>query len=90
MNERRQPPLRRVTLTRNNPERLENEQRESPRFRVSASVRFLRAATDGPKVIDGDALKVSLRGMRVVLNQPIHKNEQLLVATTGLIATPCC
>ena len=79
MNDRRQPPLRRFTLTRINPERREIERRESPRFPVSASVRFLRAAADGPEVIDGDVIEASLTGMRVVLDQPVRKNEQLLV-----------
>ena len=79
MNDRRQPPLRRFTLTRINPERREEERRESLRFPVSASVRFLRAADDGPEVIDGEVLEASLTGMRVVLDQAVRKNEQLLV-----------
>ena len=79
MNDRRQPPLRRFTLTRINPERREIERRDAPRFPVSASVRFLRAAADGPEVIDGDVIEASLTGMRVVLDQPVRKNEQLLV-----------
>ncbi len=83
MNDRRQPPLRRFTLTRINPERREDERRDSTRFPVSASVRFLRAATDGPEVIDGDVLEASLTGMRVVLDQPVRKNEQLLVEVSS-------
>lgn len=79
MNERRQPPLRRFTFTRMNPERRDTERRDSPRFPVTASVRFLRAAPDGPDVIDGDVMEASLTGMRVVLEQPVIKNEQLLV-----------
>lgn len=79
MNDRRQPPLRRFTLTRINPERREEERRDSPRFPVLASVRFLRATADGPEVIDGEVLEASLTGMRVVLDQPVRKNEQLLV-----------
>lgn len=79
MNDRRQPPLRRFTLTQFNPERREIERRDSPRFPVSASVRFLRTTDDGPEVIDGDVIEASLTGMRVVVDQPVRKNEQLLV-----------
>lgn len=79
MNDRRQPPLRRFTLTRINPERREVERRDSPRFSASAAVRFLRATADGPEVIDGEVMDASLTGMRVILDQPIRKNEQLLV-----------
>jgi hypothetical protein len=79
MNDRRQPPLRRFTFARINPERREIERRESPRFPVSASVRFLRTTGDGPEVIDGDVIEASLTGMRVVLDKPVRKNEQLLV-----------
>ena len=83
MNERRQPPLRRFTFARLNPERRETERRDSPRFPVTAGVRFLRAADDGPDVIDGDVMEASLTGMRVVLDQPVRKNEQLLVEVTS-------
>ena len=83
MNDRRQPPLRRFTLTRINPERREDERRESPRFPVAASVRFLRATDDGPEVIDGDVMEASLTGMRVILDQPVRKNEQLLVEVSS-------
>ena len=83
MNDRRQPPLRRFTLSRINPERRENERRDSPRFPVSAAVRFLRATADGPEVVDGEVLEASLTGMRVVLNQPVRRNEQLLVEVTS-------
>ncbi len=83
MNDRRQPPLRRFTLTRINPERREVERRESPRFPVSASVRFLRATDGSPEVIDGDVIEASLTGMRVVLDKPVRKNEQLLVEVTS-------
>lgn len=83
MNDRRQPPLRRFTLTRINPERREDERRESPRFPVSASVRFLRATDDGPEVIDGDVMEASLTGMRVILDKPVRKNEQLLVEVSS-------
>lgn len=83
MNDRRQPPLRRFTLTRINPERREEERRDSPRFPVAASVRFLRATADSPEVIDGEVLEASLTGMRVVLDQPVRKNEQLLVEVSS-------
>ena len=83
MNDRRQPPLRRFTLTRINPERREIERRDSPRFPVSAGVRFLRTAADFPEVIDGDVIEASLTGMRVVLERPVRKNEQLLVEVTS-------
>lgn len=83
MNDRRQQPLRRFTLTRFNPERRENERRESPRFPVSASVRFLRATADGPEVIDGEVIEASLTGMRVILDQPVRKGEQLLVEVSS-------
>ena len=83
MNDRRQPPLRRFTLSRFNPERREVERRESPRFPVAAGVRFLRAAADGPEVIDGDVMEASLTGMRVVLDQPVRKNEQLMVEVSS-------
>ena len=83
MNDRRQPPLRRFTLTRINPERREVERRDSPRFPVAASVRFLRAAADGPEVIDGDVLDASLTGMRVILDRAVRKNEQLLVEVSS-------
>ncbi|MBC7816704.1 MAG: PilZ domain-containing protein [Planctomycetaceae bacterium] len=83
MNERRQAPLRRFTFTRLNPERRDTERRESPRFPVTANVRFLRAAADGPDVIDGDVMEASLTGMRVVLDKPVRKNEQLLVEVTS-------
>ena len=83
MNDRRQPPLRRFTLTRINPERRAEERRDSPRFPVSASVRFLRATNDAPDVIDGEVLEASLTGMRVVLDQTVRKNEQLLVEVTS-------
>lgn len=83
MNDRRQPPLRRFTLSRINPERREIERRDSPRFPVSACVRFLRANSDGPEVIDGEVIEASLTGMRVVLDQPVRKNEQLLVEVTS-------
>lgn len=83
MNERRQPPLRRFTFARSNPERRDTERRETPRFTVAASVRFLRANDDEPDVIDGDVIEASLTGMRVVLNQPVRKNEQLLVEVTS-------
>ena len=76
MNDRRQPPLRRFTLTRINPERREVERRDSTRFPVSASVRFLRAVEDGPEVIDGEVLEASLTGMRVVLDQPVRKDRK--------------
>jgi hypothetical protein len=72
MNERRQPP-----------QRLNPEHRESPRFPVAAGVRILRAAEDGSDVIDGDVMEASLTGMRVVLDQPVRKNEQLLVEVTS-------
>ena len=83
MNDRRQPPLRRFTLTRINPERREVERRESPRFLVSATVRFLRATDDGPEVIDGEVMVASLTGMRVILDKPVRKNEQLLVEVSS-------
>ena len=83
MNDRRQPPLRRFTLTRINPERREIERRDASRFPVSASVRFLRATADGPEVIDGDVLDASLTGMRVVLERTVRKNEQLLVEVSS-------
>ena len=83
MNDRRQPPLRRFTLTQFKPERREDERRDSPRFPVSASVRFLRATADTPEVIDGDVIEASLTGMRVVLDQPVRKNEQLLVEVSS-------
>ena len=83
MNERRQPPQRRFTFARLNPERRETERRDSPRFPVTAGVRFLRAADDGPDVIDGDVMEASLTGMRVILDQPVRKNEQLLVEVTS-------
>ena len=79
MNDRRQPPLRRFTFARLNPERRDIERRDTPRFPVAAYVRFLRAATDGPEVIDGDVIEASLTGMRVILDKPVRKNEQLLV-----------
>lgn len=85
MTDRRQPPQRRFTLTKFNPERREDERRDAPRFAVSASVRFLRAAATGPEVIDGEVLEASLTGMRVVLDQPVRKNEQLLVEVTSEI-----
>ena len=83
MNDRRTPPIRRFTLTRFAPERREDERRESPRFPVFASVRFLRANDDAPNVIDGDVVEASLTGMRVELDQAVHKNEQLLVEVTS-------
>lgn len=83
MNDRRQPPLRRFTLTRINPERREEERRDSPRFPVSASVRFLRATADVPDVIDGDVMEASLTGMRVVLDQAVRRTEQLLVEVSS-------
>lgn len=83
MNERRQPPLRRFTFARLNPERRDTERRDAPRFPVAAKVRFLRASVDGPDVIDGDVMEASLTGMRVILDQPVRKNEQLLVEVTS-------
>ena len=83
MNDRRTPPLRRFTLTRFAPERREDERRESPRFPVFASVRFLRANADVPDVIDGDVVEASLTGMRVELDQPVRKGEQLLVEVSS-------
>lgn len=83
MTDRRLPPLRRFTLTRISPERREDERRDSPRFPISANVRFLRAAADGPEVIDGDVMEASLTGMRVVLDQPVRRNEQLLVEVSS-------
>ncbi len=83
MNDRRKPPLRRFTLTRFNPERREDERRDSSRFPVSASVRFLCATDDGPEVIDGEVLEAPLTGMRVILDQPVRKNEQLLVEVSS-------
>jgi hypothetical protein len=83
MNDRRQPPVRRFTFARNNPERREIERRDSPRFPVAASVRFLRTASDWPEVIDGDVIEASLTGMRVVLDRSVRKNEQLLVEVTS-------
>ena len=79
MTDRRLPPLRRFTLTKFKPERREDERRDSPRFSIHADVRFLRATADGPEVIDGEVLEASLTGMRVILDQPVRKNEQLLV-----------
>ncbi len=79
MSERRQPPLRRFTLSSFSPERRDGERRESPRFPVSASVRFLRATSSQPDVIDGEVMEASLTGMRVVLQQSVRKGEQLLV-----------
>jgi PilZ domain-containing protein len=79
MTERRRPPLRRFSLVRFAPERREGERRESPRFPVTASVRFLRATDNGPELIEGDMLEASLTGMRVSLGRPVRKGEQLLV-----------
>lgn len=59
------------------------ERRESPRFPVSASVRFLRATADGPQLIDGEVIEASLTGMRVILDKPVRKNEQLLVEVSS-------
>lgn len=83
MTDRRQPPLRRFTLTPFKPERREDERRDSPRFAVSASVRFLRPTADGPSVLDGVVIEASLTGMRVALDQPVRKGEQLLVEVTS-------
>lgn len=83
MNNRRQPPLRRFTLTQFAPERREDERRESPRFPVSGSVRFLRATDNTPDIIDGEVVEASLTGMRVELDQPVSKGEQLLVEVSS-------
>jgi hypothetical protein len=83
MNDRRQPPLRRFTLTRFSPERRDIERRESPRFPVTASVRFLRTTADTPDVINGDVIEASLTGIRVELDQPVRKGEQLLIEVTS-------
>ena len=79
MTERRHPPVRRFSLVRFSPERLEGERRGSPRFPVTASVRFLRATDTDPELIEGDMVEASLTGMRVVLDKPVRKGEQLLV-----------
>lgn len=79
MNDRRQPPLRQFTLMSFSPERRDGERRGSPRFPVSASVRFLRPTEPLPEVIHGEVIEASLTGMRVVLEQPVRKGEQLLV-----------
>ncbi len=83
MYDRRQPPIRRFTLTRFAPERREDERRESPRFPVCGTVRFLRATDGTPDVIDGSIVEASLTGMRVVLDQLVRKGEQLLVEVTS-------
>ncbi len=83
MYDRRQPPMRRFTLTRFSPERREDERRESPRFPVSGTVRFLRATDGAPDVIDGIIVEASLTGMRVELDQPVRKGEQLLVEVSS-------
>lgn len=82
MNDRRQAPERHFTFTRINPERREADRRESPRFPVSAAVRFLRANAEGPEVIEGEVIEASLTGMRVILDKPVRKGEQLLVEVT--------
>jgi hypothetical protein len=79
MNDRRQSPLRQFTFSRLKPERREQERRGSPRFPVTASVRFLRATEESSEVIEGDVVEASLTGMRVVLDKPVRKGEQLLV-----------
>jgi hypothetical protein len=83
MNDRRQSPLRQFTFSRLKPERREQERRESPRFPVTASVRFLRATADSSEVIEGEIIEASLTGMRVVLGKPVRKGEQLLVEVTS-------
>ncbi len=83
MHDRRQPPLRRFTLSRFAPEHREEERRDSPRFPVTASVRFLRTTAEPPEVIDGDVIEASLTGMRVELDQPVRKGEQLLVEVSS-------
>jgi hypothetical protein len=75
--------MRRFTLTRFAPERREDERRESPRFPVSGTVRFLRANDGIPDVIDGSIVEASLTGMRVVLDQLVRKGEQLLVEVSS-------
>ena len=83
MHDRRQPPLRRFTPSRFTPEHREVERRDSPRFPVTASVRFLRTTAEPPEVIDGDVIEASLTGMRVELDQPVRKGEQLLVEVSS-------
>ena len=82
-NDRRQAPLRRFTFNSFSPERRESERRESPRFPISATVRFLRATNGPPDVIDGEVIEASLTGMRVILDKSVRKNEQLLVEVTS-------
>ncbi len=75
--------MRRFTLTRFSPERRDIERRDSPRFPVAASVRFLRTTSETPEIIDGDVIEASLTGMRVELDQPVRKGEQLLIEVSS-------
>lgn len=59
------------------PDGMPLERRKSPRFSVSADVRFVRSKPGLSEVITGEILDASLKGMRAVLDQPVRKGEEL-------------